>query len=207
MATLLIQSFPVQVPTNFAPKTVTVSGRRGPCPPDRETGYRPRIFDTFDDLRGELVHAAMDIVAAEGTPVVSATDGVVQRWWKDRPGSGWSERGGWYVRIIDDEGFAHYYAHLLSKPFVRPGQRVKAGKIIGFVGHTGNAVTTCPHLHYSITHPNGKKVNPFERLKSLHESDGWRYRGLTPAEWLVFGIAAALVVIAVHADKVARRGL
>jgi len=151
----------------------------------------------------------MDITAAQGTPVVSTTAGTVETWWKryERPGAGWSDRGGWYVRIIDDAGFAHYYAHLSTKPMVRPGQKVRAGQIIGFVGRTGNAEKTCPHLHYSIAHPSGQKVNPFDRLKSLHDAGGWVYKGFTPAQWLVFAVASALLVVAVQADKVARRGL
>lgn len=207
MATLHIRSFPVQVPINFAPKRTIVSGRNVACPPGEESGYKPRLTDTFDAMRGEYLHAAMDITAAEGTPIVSATPGTVQKWWRDRPGAGWNDKGGWYVRIIDDDGFAHYYAHMSTKPLVCPGQRVKAGQVIGFVGHTGNALPTCPHLHYSVTHPDGKKVNPFGPLRSLYEGGGWRYRGLTPAEWLVFAIATALLVVAVHADRTARQGL
>lgn len=206
-AILQIDSFPVQVPVSFRPKKVTRPGRRGPCPPGEASGYKPHLFDSFHDPRGELRHSAMDITAAQGTPVVSAVAGRVQEDWGGRPGAGWSERGGWYVRIIDDRGFAHYYAHLMSKPLVRAGKRVRAGQTIGFVGRTGNAVTTCPHLHYSVTSPTGRKVNPFESLKPIYDGGGWRYRGFTPAELLAFAVTAALIVIAVRIDKVARQGL
>jgi len=167
--------FPVQVPTGFRGSRVSAKGKL--CLPEPETGWRPRIWDSFLAPRGQYKHHAIDIVAAEGTQVRSTVAGRVLDYWQTRPGAGWSEKGGWYVWIQDAEGGLHYYAHLLRKPLVRPGQRVSEGQLIGYVGRTGNATTTCPHLHYAITSPRGSKVNPYPLLEPLYNEGAWKIAG------------------------------
>jgi murein DD-endopeptidase MepM/ murein hydrolase activator NlpD len=161
------------------------------CPP-RPGDLRPILFDSFFSPRGNQVHKAIDITAAPGSLVISPVNGRVLESWtfqgEQRPGAGFSERGGWYVRLRDENGFIHYFAHLARRPRVRSGQRVRAGQILGEVGRTGAAAPTCPHLHYSITSPGGSKINPFPELQPLWLAGDWKRRAPTPGQ--LFGIAA-----------------
>jgi hypothetical protein len=109
-------------------------------------GRRPR--------RRARAHQGIDIFAPRGTPAVAATDGVVRRVGENR-------LGGRVVFLYDPEGGQSlYYAHLDSQT-VADGQRVRAGDTLGFVGNTGNARTTAPHLHFGIYRGGEGAVNPF----------------------------------------------
>jgi len=171
--------FPVQVPSKFRGYRVGAHGKT--CYPDKESGWRPRFWDSFLAPRGQFKHHATDIVAAEGTPSRSTTAGSVMREWRGLPGAGYSEKGGWYVWIRDPDGNEHYYSHLQKRPKVRPGQPVTAGQVIGYVGRTGNAIHTCPHLHYAITSPYKRKINPYPLLKPFYDAGGWRFEDIAPA--------------------------
>ena len=85
-------------------------------------------------------HQGSDIAAPEGTPVVAAFSGRVEI-------AGWL--GGYGLMVVITHGDTHEtrYAHL-SEVFVKPGQEVKQGNVIGLVGSTGMA--TGPHLHFEI---------------------------------------------------------
>jgi len=92
---------------------------------------------------GRREHQGIDIFAARGTPVVAAADGWVS---STSP----NELGGNVVWLWDPaRGHTLYYAHL-DRHAVSAGQRVKKGDVIGYVGNTGNARTTAPHLHFGI---------------------------------------------------------
>ncbi|MFW5726801.1 MAG: M23 family metallopeptidase, partial [bacterium] len=92
---------------------------------------------------GSRSHQGIDIFAPRGTPVLAVADGIVSR----KTNSG---RGGKVVWLSSpSRGFNLYYAHLDSQTVV-PGQRVQPGDTLGFVGNTGNARTTPPHLHFGI---------------------------------------------------------
>ncbi|ADV68920.1 M23 family metallopeptidase [Deinococcus maricopensis] len=109
-------------------------------------GVRVReVRDTWGADRGDgLVHAGQDIFARRGTPVRSATDGLVWR-------VGSSERGGRWVYVLGAGGRRYYYAHLERvAPGLKEGARVQVGTLLGFVGQTGNAETTPPHLHFAM---------------------------------------------------------
>lgn len=89
-------------------------------------------------------HAGVDIFAKPGTPVVSATDGVV---WS----VGTNSLGGRVVWVVGEGRAAYYYAHLRDwRPGLRRGDRVRAGEPLGTVGNTGNARTTPSHLHFGV---------------------------------------------------------
>lgn len=92
---------------------------------------------------GRRRHEGVDIFAPKGTPALAAVDGVVS-------GVGTSRLGG-NVAFLSDNArrIRLYYAHL-DRWNVRNGQRVSTGDTIGFVGNTGNARTTGPHLHFGI---------------------------------------------------------
>ena len=134
-----------------------------PVPVD---GVRARqIADTFRATRGtDRTHQGVDIFAARGTPVSSATRGIVVAI-RD------SGLGGRQVWGLGPGRERHYYAHLDDwAPGLRAWRVVRPGDLLGFVGTTGNARGTPPHLHYGIYAGDGA-INPYPRLhdaKSAH---------------------------------------
>jgi len=103
------------------------------------------LRDTFIDDRSGRRHQAMDIMAARGTPVLATGDGRVERLFTSKP-------GGLTVYQFDPAGeYCYYYAHLdRYAPDLAAGRILKRGDVIGYVGSTGNASPTAPHLHFSI---------------------------------------------------------
>lgn len=104
------------------------------------------LQDTFGDPRGgERRHEALDIMAPAGTPVLATADGHVEKLFD-------SERGGLTVYQFEPSGtWCYYYAHLQSyAPGLAEGAQVKRGDVIGFVGSTGNADPSAPHLHFAV---------------------------------------------------------
>jgi murein DD-endopeptidase MepM/ murein hydrolase activator NlpD len=66
---------------------------------------------------------------------------------------GWNDVGGNRLWLRDKSGNEFYYAHLSAfSPLARNGRQVRAGDVLGFVGNTGDAEGTPPHLHFEI-HP------------------------------------------------------
>lgn len=106
-------------------------------------------------------HEGIDILARRGTPVLSTTDGFVMDLKNNN-------LGGKVVWIRGPSASWHYYAHLDEhKSGLKVGDYVKTGQVIGYVGNTGNAKNTQPHLHYGI-YLNGKgrgAVNPYPYLR------------------------------------------
>ena len=133
-------------------------------------GLKPeQLSDTYTQARagGARLHDAIDIMAAEGTPVVAAADGTVEKLFLSKGGGGITV----YVRS-PDQRWIYYYAHLQGyAPGLAEGQRVKRGQMIGRVGHTGNASPGGPHLHFAIHRMQpgekwyqGSAINPFPLL-------------------------------------------
>jgi peptidoglycan LD-endopeptidase LytH len=110
-------------------------------------GVYPRdVPNTFLAGRsGGRRHNASDIMAPRSTPVLSADDGVVQRMSSNT-------LGGITVYATSPDGrFAYYYAHLDAyADGVRVGQSVRRGTVLGYVGSTGNAQASAPHLHFQV---------------------------------------------------------
>ena len=98
-------------------------------------------------------HRGIDIPAPTGTPVYSATDGVVIS-------SGWNGSYGNAVMIKYTNNIVIVYGHN-SSLIVRAGQRVSKGQVISLVGSTGNS--TGPHLHFEVRY-NGYPVDPLKYL-------------------------------------------
>ncbi|ASK27403.1 M23 family metallopeptidase [Neisseria chenwenguii] len=116
-----------------------------------------RFADTWNGVRiGGRRHQGVDIFAKRGTPVRSTTSGVVLKVGENR-------LGGKTVSIWSAGRVVHYYAHLEKYADVRRFQWVKRGEVIGYVGDSGNAKGTPPHLHYGIYTPKGA-VNPYPLL-------------------------------------------
>ncbi|AWL07503.1 M23 family metallopeptidase [Massilia oculi] len=123
-------------------------------------GVRQRALrDTWGGARSEgRKHEGIDIFAKRGTPVVSSTEGIVSQ-------VGTNRLGGLVVWVLGPGGQRHYYAHLDGYADVEPGMRIEAGRVLGFVGDTGNAKGTPPHLHYGI-YDTGGAINPYPLLKA-----------------------------------------
>jgi hypothetical protein len=112
--------------------------------------YGPAAFvDTFGAGRAVVGwHHGEDIFAPLGAPVLAVADGTVFS-------VGWNDLGGNRLWLRDQQGNEFYYAHLSAfSPLAVDGARVRAGDVVGFVGKTGDAETTPPHLHFEI-HPVG----------------------------------------------------
>ena len=107
-----------------------------------------------DPFTGEPdFHAGLDISAQTGTPVKATADGTVEM--ADINGN-----YGKCIVIAHGFGIGTRFGHL-SGFAVRPGQQVRRGDIIGYVGSTGRA--TSSHLHYEIL-INGQPINPLRVL-------------------------------------------
>ncbi len=103
-------------------------------------------------------HQGNDIFAPIGVPVLAVADGVLSK-------VGVNTLGGNRLWLTDDLGNAYYYAHLSGyAAHVVDGIRVRGGEIIGFVGNTGQAITTPPHLHFEIHPGDGASIDPYPYL-------------------------------------------
>ena len=127
---------------------------------------RAAIRDNDNSRRGPRTHNALDIMAPRGTPVLAADDGRVARIYHH-------PLGGLSVYQYDPgEAFAYYYAHMDAfAAGLREGAAVKRGDVIGYVGTTGNATPTSPHLHFAVYRLGadrkwwrGTAVNPYPYL-------------------------------------------
>ena len=122
-------------------------------------GVRPRqLIDSWDSPRsGGRSHRGIDIFAPRGREIISTTPGIVVT-------VGRNQLGGRIVRIFGPAGQWHYYAHLERFADIRTGDVIAAGTVIGYVGDSGNARGTPPHLHYGIYRFQGGAVNPYPFL-------------------------------------------
>lgn len=120
-----------------------------------------RIADTFGAPRGrDRTHQGVDIFAARGTTVTSASFGVVV---SVREGG----LGGRQVWVLGPGRQRHYYAHLDDwAPGLANGDVVAPGDALGSVGDTGNARGTPPHLHYGIYGGDGA-IDPLPLLRAV----------------------------------------
>lgn len=110
-------------------------------------GFDTMSLHDFAAPRGDGTrsHQGNDLMADEGTPLVAVDDGEIR--------FGVDPLGGNVANLRASDGTRYYYAHLLD--FAGPSPRnVRAGERIGYVGRTGNAASTPPHLHFEM-HPNG----------------------------------------------------
>lgn len=119
------------------------------------------FVDTFGAPRsGHRKHQGIDIFAAKGTPLYAVVDGVIEdkgvnglggnKLWLRSPGDGWT----------------YYYAHMSGYASgISNGARVSKGQVIGYVGNTGNARTTPPHVHFESHPPSSSAANPYPILK------------------------------------------
>jgi hypothetical protein len=124
-------------------------------------GYKPSHYvfpidggasyiDTYGANRNDVYdgwHHGDDLFAPLGTPVVAVARGTLSL-------VGWNELGGWRVWLTDKKGNSFYYAHLAGYArWILTHHQVRAGQVIGFLGRTGDAFTTTPHVHFEV-HPH-----------------------------------------------------
>ncbi|RYF90814.1 MAG: M23 family metallopeptidase, partial [Chitinophagaceae bacterium] len=112
---------------------------------------------------GARKHEGIDIFAKKGSPIVAVTDGVVAR----------VGEGGIGGKVIwfapQGQNFSVYYAHLDTQ-YVRSGDRVVKGQVLGTVGNTGNARYTPAHLHFGVYTGSGA-VNPLAFVQPVKEAN------------------------------------
>lgn len=131
-------------------------------------GVRERdLEDSYGAGRsGGRKHKGVDIFAPDGTPVLAAAGGVIVK-------RATSAQGGISLYHRDADGRTiYYYAHLQRyRAGLKEGDLVRAGDVIAYVGHTGNAPAGNPHLHfavYTVSDPNrwwrGRDLNPYPLL-------------------------------------------
>lgn len=124
-------------------------------------GYKPSHYvfpidggasyiDTYGANRNDIYdgwHHGDDLFAPLGTPVVAVARGTLSL-------VGWNELGGWRLWLTDKKGNSFYYAHLAGYArWILTHPHVRAGQVVGFLGRTGDAFTTTPHLHFEV-HPH-----------------------------------------------------
>ena len=108
-------------------------------------------------------HPGMDFSAPQGTEIYATGDGVIER--ADAGAQGYGN----HVVINHGYGYKTLYGHM-HKFAVKPGQKVKRGQLIGYVGSTG--LSTAPHVHYEVI-KGGEKANPIN----------YYYNDLTPEQY------------------------
>ena len=141
--------------------------------------YGPASFtDTYGAFRGDVSgnwHHGQDIFAPLGAPVLAVANGTVFS-------VGWNRIGGNRLWLMDRQGNQFYYAHLSAfTPLAVNGARVRAGDVLGFVGNSGDAAGTPPHLHFEI-HPVSLLhkgydgvVNPYSFLVAWQKVEDVRF--------------------------------
>jgi murein DD-endopeptidase MepM/ murein hydrolase activator NlpD len=136
--------FPVGAPFNFV-----------------DTFGAPRMTGT----KYAHTHEGTDIFAPQGTPLYAVSRGVVAR-------VGVGVLGGNKLWVVGADGTSYYYAHLSAfAEGIQDGTFVEAGQVVGFVGNTGNALTTPAHCHFEIHPGGGPAVNPYPFLDAVRRTD------------------------------------
>lgn len=138
---------------------------------------RYTVYDDFGAERNykeQTRHKGNDTIADEMTPLVSMTDGVLER-------VGWNEHGGWRIGVRAPSGAYFYYAHMeeygweIEEGDLRQGDRIKAGQLLGYIGDTGYGPEGTEgkfvnHLHLQIgvkleDYEGDFWVNPYNAMK------------------------------------------
>ena len=128
------------------------------CPIDGPTSFT----DSWGAPRsGGRSHQGVDMISPRGTPLVAIENGTISR-------TGNGGLGGITIWMRGSGGDEFYYAHLDGLASgLSAGQSVTAGQLIGYVGNTGNAIYTVPHLHFEYHPGGGSAVNPYPLVNGL----------------------------------------
>ena len=127
--------------------------------------------DTYAADRNDIYdgwHHGDDLFAPLGTPVVAVANGTLSP-------IGWNAIGGWRLWLTDNKGNSFYYAHLAGySRHILHHRTVEAGQVIGFLGRTGDAFTTPPHLHFEIHPHQFVKLGYDGAVDPTRYLDSWR---------------------------------
>jgi len=118
-------------------------------------GFRD-LSDSWGASRdgGKRRHKGIDIFAPRGREILAVADGYLSY-------LGVQPKGGNCLWLVTDAGLSFYYAHLDRwAAGIYEGMEVKRGDLLGYVGNTGNALTTPPHLHFGVVE-NDEAINPY----------------------------------------------
>lgn len=158
-AALAAASLPGGLPSSGAlpgPVGPAYAGPPGVCP----VGPVHSFADTWHAPRsGGRQHQGTDVFAPYGSPAYAVVDGVIDKW-SD------GGLGGIALWLRGDDGDRYYYAHNAAN-IAQVGQRVRAGEQIAYVGTTGNAATTPPHIHFEAHFRGGPPTNPYPWLAAI----------------------------------------
>jgi hypothetical protein len=120
----------------------------------------------------------------KGLPVVAATSGTVTKVTYDEGNAGCSirirSRDRWetrYLHLNSDAPGTDQIGHPCPAPGIEVGTKVEAGQVIGWIGDSGNAEKTQPHLHFELRNRSGYPIDPY---RSLKKSDKVVYELLSP---------------------------
>ena len=132
-----------------------------------------QVTNTWHAPRGtDRRHEGQDIFAPKGTPILSATDGYIIR-------IGENSLGGQTVSVMGAGGRVYYYAHLDSyAPRIEEGDYVTTKTVLGYVGTTGNASGTPPHLHFGVYSSSGA-INPLPLLSGRAQEKATKRKSAT----------------------------
>ena len=139
--------------------------------------------DTFWAGRSHGFHTGQDLMADKMTPVVAASSGVVRLVnWTAGPDMNPDRCCSLVIR--HDDGWESWYIHLDNdttgtddgqgwgiKRAIAPGVRVEAGQHIAWVGDSGNAENSAPHVHFELRDPSGTIVNSYSSLVAAGGND------------------------------------
>ncbi len=182
---------PAPEPTETATPKPTATATKTPAPKTTPTaksrltkgGYafpvfgKARVADNFGAVRAApiVTHEGDDIFAPFGSPVVAVRDGTIDH-------VGTLPISGNRLWLHTKNGDSFFYAHLSAfADATRDGEKVNAGTVLGFVGNTGDAEPTPPHLHFEV-HPGGMNeaaVDPYPIVTAWQRRDD-----VPPGAWL-----------------------
>jgi murein DD-endopeptidase MepM/ murein hydrolase activator NlpD len=144
-------------------KSASTNEWRRPLAAKIWSGFHTKARPTHDGVdlgapRGTRIRAA-----ADGTVIVAMCNASTKNC--DKDGS-WKVQGcGWYVDILHAGGIVTRYCHMVSKPYVKVGQKVSRAEVLGRVGSSGNS--SGPHLHFEVHVPpkDGAEAEPVNPVK------------------------------------------
>jgi murein DD-endopeptidase MepM/ murein hydrolase activator NlpD len=133
---------PTSVPPTSVPPTLSAATRLGMPLANIDP---QQLESTFNQARNGHTHEALDIMAPRGTPVMAVAEGNVVKLFT-------SKQGGLTVYQFDDsQTWCYYYAHLNGYAAgLKEGVLLRKGEVLGYVGSTGDASPSAPHLHFAL---------------------------------------------------------